>query len=248
MSDGRDKNLNLESFFTQSPEFYEELNNHGPNMRPPFTYQPQQWEYEPQFDPRFEDPSFHNMRARGGHYPKPAYHAMPPHPQHHAAQHAYAHYPGQPGYGPGGYPQPPYPQQPGPQRRHPQQPGPRPQGRNVPQQAPVPQPQRQYTNFGQKTGLRLPPKNQEVHIDVGETEELNSMLNILGLQIGTNLSEDPIDDERNFISKEIMLLEDGILKVFYKEPEGSYFSNIQTFGERLTKAIVDSTGKHIAVG
>lgn len=246
MSDGRDKNLNLESFFTQSPEFYEEINNHGQNMHP-YNFQPQQWEYEPhQYDPRFEDPNFHNMRARGGHYPKPAYHQMPMNRQYQQHPH-FQHYPIQQGYPQGAYPQ--YPQHPNPHyppRR--QQPGmPRPQGRPVNHPGHQVPPQKQYSNFGGKPGLKLPQKPQAPHIDFDQTEELNSMLNILGLQIGSGQNEDQPDDDSNFISKEIMLLEGGVLKVFYKELEGSYFSNIQTYGERLTKAVVDPLGKHIAV-
>ena len=74
------------------------------------------------------------------------------------------------------------------------------------------------------------------------------MLNILGLHIGTGQEEGQPDDENNFISKEILLLEDGILKIFCKDQNGSYFSNIQTYGQKLTKCVVDPQGKHIAVG
>jgi hypothetical protein len=88
---------------------------------------------------------------------------------------------------------------------------------------------------------------QGVHVDLNETEELNSMLNILGLQLGNSNEQEPEDDDKNFISKEILMLEDGILKIYCKELDGPYFSNIQTFGERLTKAVVDAQGKHIAV-
>ena len=91
--------------------------------------------------------------------------------------------------------------------------------------------------------------NEGPKIDLNETEELNSMLNILGIQIGNNESGLPPspDDEKNFISKDLYLVDDNCLKTFTKESDGSYFSNILTFGENITKAAVDKAGKYLAV-
>lgn len=85
------------------------------------------------------------------------------------------------------------------------------------------------------------------HVDFNQTEELNSMLNILGLQLAEGQQDQLGDQGGDACSREIVLLDNGQLKVCFKDSEGSFFSNQQTYGEGLSKVVVDQFGKYIAV-
>lgn len=90
------------------------------------------------------------------------------------------------------------------------------------------------------------------------------MLNVMGFQLGegtqkpnnvdlidqlSNMQFGQEDDLKHFVSRNLLLLEEGVLKVFSKDQEGSYFAGKQTFGSRLSKASVDRKyGKFVAVG
>lgn len=243
MSDGRDKHLNLENFFNQSPEFYEAINNHGHQGNQ--YVDDRQWEYA-QYSPEYEyDPRYHNIQARGGYYPKPAYPEMPMQRQNYQPM-----YPPMHGYSRGGYPlhhqQGYYPHhQSRPQQRRPM---PNQRGRMQPRHPYMMNPNighhMQHQQF--YDDHHYDPHNS--HVDENQTQELTSMLNSLGLQLGTeDKDSNQTDEEGNFITKEIVLLETGQLKVFCKDANGQYFANEQVYGERILKAIVDKSGKHIAV-
>ena len=226
MSEGREKPLSLESIFNQGPEFYQFIN--GNQQQPPAQYpmmhapvHPQQWA-NPMYQQLPPDLDYHPQRM-----PRPR--PMQPGPRHPQAHDGYHYQP---------YPAP-YP----PQFHQPRGP--------AEKRAPPPKKHRPHGQEGftqpapQVSGPSNGPK-----IDLNETEELNSMLNILGIQIGNSEFGIPTspDDEKNFISKELYLLDDNSLKTFTKETDGSYFSNLLSFGENITKAAVDKAGKYLAVG
>jgi hypothetical protein len=257
MSDGRGKNLNVENFFNQSPEFYEVINNHG-HQGHQYGNQ-QQWNYS-QYSQEYEfDPQFNDVHDRGGYYPKPAYHEMlqqrqisqrqrqnplqMQYPMQDIQDYGHGHgpyVPHQPFYHHQHFNQPQHQEQPrrGAQRGQMQQRPPM-QQRQMPQPQAYMQPQQYYQDMNYDM-------NGD-HVDYNQTEELTSMLNILGLQLAEEQDEQQVEGEDNFISKQIVLLDNSQLKVFYKNQEGSYFSNEQTYGQGLTKAVVDRSGKHIAV-
>jgi uncharacterized protein with WD repeat len=86
-----------------------------------------------------------------------------------------------------------------------------------------------------------------VKVDLNETQELNSMLNILGIQLAPDTQASVNEEDKDFISKKILLLENGELHLYCKESQGQYFGSSQSFGEKLVRAAIDKQGKFVAV-
>lgn len=219
MSEGRDKPLSLESIFNQSPEFYQYINGNQQQSQP---NQP------------LQNHHLHNMQWRSDmqHQQEDMYY-----------QQQRNNHPGYPYQGQRNYI---------PTDDHYSS------NKNIKQHKYNPQ---QRVPIDKRSNQKKPHEYEESgnpmnysdkphgpKIDPNETEEFNSMLNMLGIQIGNETGIPSIpDDEKSFISKELYLLDDNCLKTFTKDSNGSYFSNMKKYGDNIVKTAIDKIGKYLAV-
>jgi hypothetical protein len=96
---------------------------------------------------------------------------------------------------------------------------------------------------------KSPLPGLQVKVDQDDTQELNSMLSLLGFNLGSEVLETKAEErDEDFVSSYILLLDNGRLKSFERSKEGKYFAAAEEFQGDYNRLSSDSKGKYFAVG